>query len=219
MKRLIALSAVVLCSLPVFAADVPPVIYNFSSSNFNKSFQFTPAPATEQYLIKSGASLNSPLTTDASGTLSNFQWRGVSGAPTRFYKVESVPMSSNDLLSVHLLNRLAYGPTPDEIVRVCTIAREMRADYVKTSTGFSKGGATAHDVALPGSKGPKIGFFMYPNAENANGRYDSLDPLTGQAPRHRKTSPDTKLIPPKTAMTRLKPRGVSERGGSSTASR
>jgi transglutaminase-like putative cysteine protease len=35
---------------------------------------------------------------------------------------------------------------------------------------------TAHDVALPGSKGPKLGFFMYPNAENANGRYDSLDP-------------------------------------------
>lgn len=35
---------------------------------------------------------------------------------------------------------------------------------------------TAHDVALPGSRGPKIGFFMYPNAENANGRYDSLEP-------------------------------------------
>lgn len=35
---------------------------------------------------------------------------------------------------------------------------------------------TAHDVALPGSEGPKIGFFMYPNAENANGRYDSLEP-------------------------------------------
>lgn len=35
---------------------------------------------------------------------------------------------------------------------------------------------TAHDIALPGSKGPKLGFFMYPNAENANGRYDSLEP-------------------------------------------
>jgi transglutaminase-like putative cysteine protease len=35
---------------------------------------------------------------------------------------------------------------------------------------------TAHDVALPGSKGTKLGFFMYPNAENANGRYDPLDP-------------------------------------------
>lgn len=35
---------------------------------------------------------------------------------------------------------------------------------------------TAHDVTLPGSTGPKLGFFMYPQAENANGRYDPLDP-------------------------------------------
>ncbi len=35
---------------------------------------------------------------------------------------------------------------------------------------------TAHDVALPGSPGPKLGFLMYPQAENAAGRYDSLDP-------------------------------------------
>jgi transglutaminase-like putative cysteine protease len=35
---------------------------------------------------------------------------------------------------------------------------------------------TAHDVALPGSKGPKLGFFMYPNGENAKGRMDQLDP-------------------------------------------
>ena len=34
----------------------------------------------------------------------------------------------------------------------------------------------AHDIALPGAKGPKIGFFMYPNAETANERLDSLDP-------------------------------------------
>ena len=33
----------------------------------------------------------------------------------------------------------------------------------------------AHDVKLPGSQGPKLGFLMYPQAENANGRYDSLD--------------------------------------------
>jgi len=35
---------------------------------------------------------------------------------------------------------------------------------------------TAHDVVLPGAKGPKLGFFMYPNAENAGGRFDQLDP-------------------------------------------
>jgi transglutaminase-like putative cysteine protease len=34
----------------------------------------------------------------------------------------------------------------------------------------------AHDVQLPGSKGPKVPYFMYPNAETAQGRLDSLDP-------------------------------------------
>jgi transglutaminase-like putative cysteine protease len=34
----------------------------------------------------------------------------------------------------------------------------------------------AHDVALPGSNGAPVPFFMYPQAENADGRLDSLDP-------------------------------------------
>lgn len=34
----------------------------------------------------------------------------------------------------------------------------------------------AHDVALPGSSGPPVPFLMYPQAETAEGRVDSLDP-------------------------------------------
>src|ERR1700720_3850192 len=33
----------------------------------------------------------------------------------------------------------------------------------------------AHDVALPGSNGAPLGFFMYPQAETSEGRLDSLD--------------------------------------------
>ena len=33
----------------------------------------------------------------------------------------------------------------------------------------------AHDVALPGSSGKPVGFLMYPQAETADGRIDSLD--------------------------------------------
>lgn len=36
----------------------------------------------------------------------------------------------------------------------------------------------AHDVALPHSKGPKVGFLMYPQAKNDKGRFDALDPDT-----------------------------------------
>jgi transglutaminase-like putative cysteine protease len=34
----------------------------------------------------------------------------------------------------------------------------------------------AHDVALPGSNGPRLGFLMYPQAETAGARLDCLDP-------------------------------------------
>ena len=34
----------------------------------------------------------------------------------------------------------------------------------------------AHDVVLPGSSGAPLGFLMYPQAETAEGRLDSLDP-------------------------------------------
>ncbi len=38
--------------------------------------------------------------------------------------------------------------TDDEKVRACLAAKEAGADFVKTSTGFSKGGATVADIAL-----------------------------------------------------------------------
>jgi deoxyribose-phosphate aldolase len=38
--------------------------------------------------------------------------------------------------------------TDDEIVKACELSREAGAAFVKTSTGFSKDGATAHHVAL-----------------------------------------------------------------------
>ena len=44
-----------------------------------------------------------------------------------------------------------------EIVRVCRLAAAAGADFVKTSTGFSTGGATASDVALMKSAaGPSV---------------------------------------------------------------
>ncbi|MFH1619665.1 MAG: 2-deoxyribose-5-phosphate aldolase, partial [bacterium] len=38
--------------------------------------------------------------------------------------------------------------TKDEKVRACMMAKQANADFVKTSTGFGTGGATAEDVAL-----------------------------------------------------------------------
>ena len=46
----------------------------------------------------------------------------------------------------------------EEKVRACKLAQKAGADYVKTSTGFGAGGATAADVALMrATVGPKMG--------------------------------------------------------------
>lgn len=46
----------------------------------------------------------------------------------------------------------------EEKVIVCLLAKEAGADFVKTSTGFSSGGATLHDVALMRKTvGPDLG--------------------------------------------------------------
>ncbi|HZG60565.1 MAG TPA: deoxyribose-phosphate aldolase [Anoxybacillus sp.] len=48
--------------------------------------------------------------------------------------------------------------TEEEKVRACELAVKAGADYVKTSTGFSTGGATVEDVALMRKTvGPEIG--------------------------------------------------------------
>lgn len=48
--------------------------------------------------------------------------------------------------------------TQDEIVRACQLAKNAGADYVKTSTGFSTGGATEGDIKLMrAAVGPELG--------------------------------------------------------------
>ncbi len=48
--------------------------------------------------------------------------------------------------------------TDDEKVKACLAAKRAGADFVKTSTGFSKGGATAEDIALMRKTvGPEMG--------------------------------------------------------------
>jgi len=46
----------------------------------------------------------------------------------------------------------------EEKIRACTIAKMAGADFVKTSTGFNKGGATVEDIILMRKVvGPKMG--------------------------------------------------------------
>jgi len=63
------------------------------------------------------------------------------------------------------------GPSPRSW---CTVVLAPARGRPSARTARS---TTAHDVALPqATRGGKLGFFMYPQAETQSGRLDSLDP-------------------------------------------
>mgnify|MGYP001767416208 CR=1 FL=1 len=69
--------------------------------------------------------------------------------------VVEVAHAANALVKVIIETALL---TDEEKVIACLLAKEAGADFVKTSTGFSGGGATVHDIALMRrAVGPSLG--------------------------------------------------------------
>jgi len=60
-------------------------------------------------------------------------------------QVVNTSKNNNALVKVIIETALL---TDEEKVKACLICKKAGADFVKTSTGFSKGGATVGDVAL-----------------------------------------------------------------------
>lgn len=71
--------------------------------------------------------------------------------------IEGVVAAAKDRALVKVIIETALL-TNDEIVRACELAKAAGADFVKTSTGFSTGGATVDDVRLMrATVGPEMG--------------------------------------------------------------
>src|SRR3954468_401079 len=105
----------------VFASDPPPPqITNLISSNAQKTAVWTPYPAAQQYNLQAAGAVNGAFS-NAPGAITGNSWRGTNNGPYRFYHLAVTPMSSNDLLNANLLNRIAYGPSPDDLERLAAI--------------------------------------------------------------------------------------------------
>ena len=81
-----------------------------------------------------------------------------------------VPVDPADVRKVMLEEPPGNRPADDEMVKIARARLFGSWEMNWMAYNF------AHDVALPGSSGKPIGFLMYPQAETADGRLDSLDP-------------------------------------------
>jgi uncharacterized protein (DUF1800 family) len=125
MKQSISSLATFVCTLAALstvAGDTPPpVLQGVTRSNNVKTVRFTPAPAVDGYTLRSSPTVTGPFSNAVASLSGGGTFQVSNGLPAEFFKVGATPMSSNDLLSVNLLNRIAYGQTPDELTRVRTI--------------------------------------------------------------------------------------------------
>lgn len=143
MRRFVfLLVAVSLCAIPITSTSAaeppPPTIDQLVVSNAQKSLRVTPAPGVQAYQFYSSSNLangfvlntnfvlvpyvtgfSTNLTTNGPVTITNlaYEWRltnfpGNSG----FFTMSATTLSSNTVALATVLNRLAYGPTPDDLV-------------------------------------------------------------------------------------------------------
>jgi uncharacterized protein (DUF1800 family) len=146
MKRVLLmlfLGVLEVCSRVALLAQnpFPPVLTNVNATGSQLNFNFAPYPSAEAYLFLTTTNLNLPFLADtnyflvpynfATNYVTNglivttnvtmqYQWSSSNAPPPQFVRVAATPLSSNALLAAIVLNRLAYGPTPDELERVLT---------------------------------------------------------------------------------------------------
>jgi transglutaminase-like putative cysteine protease len=80
-----------------------------------------------------------------------------------------VPVDPADVRKVALEEPPGNRPLDDEMVKAARA--RLFGSWEMNWLGYNY----AHDVALPGSSGPPVAFFMYPQAETERGRLDCLD--------------------------------------------
>jgi transglutaminase-like putative cysteine protease len=81
-----------------------------------------------------------------------------------------VPVDPADVRKVVLEEPPGNRPLDDEMVKKART--RLFGSWEMNWMAFN----FAHDVSLPGSSGPSLNFFMYPQAETSEGRLDPLDP-------------------------------------------
>jgi hypothetical protein len=126
--RLLGFAALCLCSFasvissPALAGQPDaPEFLSITRSNSQTLLRWQPYPSADQYKIFRSDSPAQPFVEDPASVVSGSEGIASGNDESGFYLLEAVPMDTNAVLTATVLNRLAYGPTPDELQRVKAI--------------------------------------------------------------------------------------------------
>ena len=95
-----------------------PILSITNPSPTTERISFGGYPSAEQFRMQKASDLSGPWTEDLSGTFSNLTWTAPINTDHTFHRLAVTRLSSNAVLTATVLNRLAYGPTPELLDRL-----------------------------------------------------------------------------------------------------
>ncbi len=169
----------------------PPAITNLSVVNSQLKLQFTPYPAAAQYKFQRAGVVGQTFVDDPTAALTGFAGLAPAFDGQGFFRLGVVPMDSNAVLTATVLNRLAYGQTPDELERVTAmgpqafIAEQMAPEGInetidKLPNGESPGGTNWVHVTGTGT-GSASTLFIYLSSPG-DAYIDDIQLVAGSVP-------------------------------------
>ena len=131
-----------------------PDLLSLAWTNGRPILEFRLVPSVSEYRVRSSASLG------AVGTLLGGSHRGgrwTAEAPSvgdsAFYRLEALILSNETVRASTLLNRIAYGPTPDELDRLAAIGTDA---YIEEQLAPEKITENLDESAEPGPVWRKV---------------------------------------------------------------
>jgi len=109
---------------PRLVAQTPDIV-SLTWTNGRPSLEFRMVPSVSDYRVRGTGTLGTPASTVA-GKQSGTFWTAEAAADgnSRFYRLEAVPLAAETVRASTLLNRIAYGPTPDDLDRLATLGTD-----------------------------------------------------------------------------------------------
>jgi uncharacterized protein (DUF1800 family) len=118
--------------IPAADADAGPLHLNISTNGVKTvSWPRPLVPALDVNQLRAGATLTNLVVVAPSlisAGVHGYSFSTPTTLDTLFFSLTQGQMSSNALLTANVLNRLTYGPTPDELERVTTIGPQAFID-------------------------------------------------------------------------------------------
>ena len=102
-----------------------PDILSLGWTNGRPSLEFRLLPSISEYRVRTSTPLGAPGQPVIGGQTGN-RWTAESAAAgdSGFYRIEALPLPHETVRASTLLNRIAYGPTPDELDRLAALGTD-----------------------------------------------------------------------------------------------